>query len=45
VIRLEIGIHQQEAIALYEQRGFRRIAPFGPYRDDPVSRFHEKRLA
>jgi ribosomal protein S18 acetylase RimI-like enzyme len=45
VIRLETGIHQQEAIALYEQSGFRRIAPFGPYRDDPVSRCYEKRLA
>jgi GNAT superfamily N-acetyltransferase len=45
VIRLETGIHQQEAIALYEGSGFRRIPPFGPYRDDPVSRCYEKRLA
>jgi ribosomal protein S18 acetylase RimI-like enzyme len=45
VIRLETGIHQHEAIALYEGSGFRRIAPFGPYRDDPVSRCYEKRLA
>jgi ribosomal protein S18 acetylase RimI-like enzyme len=44
VIRLETGIHQQEAIELYERSGFRRIAPFGPYRDDPVSRCYEKRL-
>jgi ribosomal protein S18 acetylase RimI-like enzyme len=45
VIRLETGIHQQEAIALYERSGFRRIPPFGPYRDDPVSRCYEKRIA
>ena len=36
-LRLETGIHQQEAIAMYEAAGFRRIPPFGPYRDDPVS--------
>jgi ribosomal protein S18 acetylase RimI-like enzyme len=41
VIRLETGIHQHEAIALYEQNGFRRIPPFGPYWDDPVSRCYE----
>jgi putative acetyltransferase len=45
VVRLETGIHQHEAIALYERRGFRRIPPFGPYRDDPVSRCYEMRLA
>lgn len=45
VIRLETGIHQREAIALYERRGFRKIRPFGPYRDDPVSRCYEMRLA
>lgn len=44
VIRLETGIHQHEAIALYECSGFRRIPPFGPYRDDPVSRCYEKRI-
>lgn len=44
LLRLETGIHQHEAIALYERSGFRRIAPFGPYRDDPVSRCYEKVL-
>ena len=44
VLRLETGIHQQAAIRLYEQEGFRRIPPFGPYREDPVSRCYEKRL-
>ena len=44
VLRLETGIHQHAAIRLYEQEGFRRIPPFGPYRDDPVSRCYEKRI-
>jgi ribosomal protein S18 acetylase RimI-like enzyme len=45
VIRLETGIHQREAIALYEARGFRKIPPFGPYREDPVSLCYELRLS
>jgi putative acetyltransferase len=45
LLRLETGIHQVEAIGLYERSGFRRIAPFGPYRADPVSLCYEKRLA
>ena len=45
LLRLETGIHQVEAIALYEQAGFRAIRPFGPYVDDPLSRFFERRLA
>ena len=45
VIRLETGIHQREAIALYEARGFRKIPRFGPYRDDPVSLCYELRLS
>jgi putative acetyltransferase len=44
ILRLETGIHQHAAIRLYEQEGFRRIPPFGPYRDDPVSRCYEKRM-
>jgi GNAT superfamily N-acetyltransferase len=44
VLRLETGIHQQAAIRLYELVGFRRIPPFGEYRDDPVSRCYEKRI-
>jgi ribosomal protein S18 acetylase RimI-like enzyme len=45
VLRLETGIHQHEAITLYERAGFRRIPPFGPYWDDPVSRCYEKVIA
>ena len=45
LLRLETGIHQQAAIRLYEQYGFRRIPPFGPYFDDPLSRCYEMSLA
>jgi putative acetyltransferase len=44
LLRLETGIHQREAIALYERQGFYRIPPFGPYTDDPVSLCYEKCL-
>ncbi len=44
VLRLETGIHQVEAINLYQRFGFERIAPFGPYRIDPLSLCFEKRL-
>ncbi len=43
-LRLETGIHQKEAIGLYESYGFQHISPFGPYWDDPVSLCYEKRL-
>jgi GNAT superfamily N-acetyltransferase len=44
VLRLETGIHQHAAIGLYERAGFRRIPPFGEYREDPLSLFYEKRI-
>ena len=44
VLRLETGIYQPEAISLYEHCGFRRIPPFGAYKEDPLSLFYEKRL-
>jgi putative acetyltransferase len=44
VLRLETGIHQPEAIGLYERAGFVRRAPFGDYAQDPLSLFMEKRL-
>jgi putative acetyltransferase len=43
-LRLETGIHQVEAIGLYEASGFRRIGPFGPYVDDPLCLYFEKAL-
>jgi putative acetyltransferase len=44
VLRLETGVHQPEAIGLYERLGFERCEPFGEYRDDPLSLFMEKPL-
>ncbi len=44
-LRLETGIHQHAAIGLYERMGFYVVPPFGDYRDDPLSRFYEKKLA
>jgi GNAT superfamily N-acetyltransferase len=44
LLRLETGIHQAEAINLYERMGFQRIPPFGLYVDDPLSLFFEKRI-
>jgi putative acetyltransferase len=45
LLRLETGIHQEEAIALYERQGFHRIPPFGPYTGDPLTLCYEKQLA
>jgi putative acetyltransferase len=44
LLRLETGIHQHEAIGLYERMGFHRIGPFDGYEDDPLSVFFEKSL-
>jgi ribosomal protein S18 acetylase RimI-like enzyme len=44
LMRLETGIYQAEAIGLYERFGFRRVAPFGGYRADPLSVFYEMRI-
>lgn len=44
LLRLETGIHQAAAIRLYEAHGFQRRPPFGPYRDDPLSLYYEKRI-
>jgi ribosomal protein S18 acetylase RimI-like enzyme len=45
LLRLETGIHQREAIGLYERMGFRRIPPIPPYREDPLSRCYERKPA
>ncbi|GEM84168.1 GNAT family N-acetyltransferase [Meiothermus hypogaeus] len=42
VLRLETGVHQKEAISLYQGFGFRRVPPFGPYLEDPLSLCLEK---
>lgn len=44
VLRLETGIHQHEAIKLYERYGFQRRPPFGDYTNDPLSIYFEKIL-
>ena len=44
VLRLETGIYQTAAIGLYERAGFRRLPPFGEYKEDPLSLFYEKQL-
>jgi putative acetyltransferase len=44
ILRLETGIHQTEAVGLYERYGFKRIGPFGEYWDDPLSLYFEKRV-
>jgi putative acetyltransferase len=44
LLRLETGIHQPEARALYEAAGYVECGPFGNYPEDPLSIFMEKRL-
>lgn len=43
-LRLETGIHQQPAIALYRRCGFALCEAFPPYMPDPLSLFMRKRL-
>ena len=43
-MRLETGIHQAEALGLYERAGYARRARYGDYPDDPLSVFMEKKL-
>ncbi|PWB62548.1 MAG: GNAT family N-acetyltransferase [Bradyrhizobiaceae bacterium] len=42
MLRLETGIHNSEALALYRRAGFRDCGPFGDYAPDPLSVFMEK---
>ena len=44
VLRLETGVHQTEAIGLYERFGFMKRPPFGEYKDDPNSVYFEKSI-
>jgi putative acetyltransferase len=43
--RLETGIRQPEAIALYRRLGYVERGPYGTYASDPLSLFMEKNLA
>ena len=43
-LRLETGIHNTEALALYGRAGFAECAAFGDYAPDPLSVFMEKRV-
>jgi len=42
--RLETGVHQTEALLLFEKAGYQRRGPFGDYSEDPLSIFMEKKL-
>ena len=44
VARLETGVHQTEALGLYERLGYRSVSPFGDYQEDPLSVYMEKKL-
>jgi len=44
IARLETGVHQAEALGLYEKAGYLRRGPFGGYAEDPLSVFMEKYL-
>jgi len=44
LLRLETGIHQKEAIGLYERTGYQSRPPFGEYTNDPLSVFFEKKI-
>ncbi len=45
VARLETGIYQPEALALYQRSGYRKRSSFGDYpKHDPLSVFMEKQL-
>jgi putative acetyltransferase len=43
-MRLETGLKQPEAIALYESTGYLRVPCYGQYFDNPLSVCFEKRL-
>jgi putative acetyltransferase len=43
-IRLETGVHNREALALYRRHGYSERQPFGSYRHDPLSVFMEKEV-
>jgi putative acetyltransferase len=44
ILRLETGVRQPAALALYRSHGYIERGPFGSYAADPLSTFFEKRL-
>ena len=44
LLRLETGIHNAEALALYRRADFTECPAFGDYAPDPLSIFMEKRV-
>jgi GNAT superfamily N-acetyltransferase len=44
LLRLETGIHQKEAIGLYESMGYKRCTPFGRYKGSPLNIFFERKI-
>ncbi len=45
IVRLETGIKQPKALALYRSLGYWVREPFGKYQPDPLSVFMEKQLS
>ena len=45
ILRLETGIHQAEALGLYERAGYARRGRYGDYPADPLSVFMEKTIS
>jgi ribosomal protein S18 acetylase RimI-like enzyme len=43
-VRLETGTEQPDAIHLYEKMGYRRIVPYGEFKESPTSVCFEKGL-
>jgi len=43
-VKLETGVPQPEAMAVYERNGYHPIRPFGDYKDSPLSRCYARGL-
>jgi putative acetyltransferase len=43
-VKLETGLAQPEAMAVYERNGYHPIEPFGDYADSPLSRCYARDL-
>lgn len=45
ILRLETGIHQAEALGLYDRAGYARRGRYGDYPEDPLSVFMQKNIS